>query len=332
MIEQSLRFGVIGTNTITEKFLKGAREDERFVLSGVTSRNKDTAESFAQIHGVPLIFPSLEDMASSDMVDAVYIATPNSFHSSQAIACMERGKHVLCEKPVASNAKEFQYMTDAAKRNSVVLMEAMKSTLHPNFEAVREALPRIGKVRRYFSSYCQYSSRYDSFKQGTVLNAFRNDLSGGALLDIGVYTIYPMVVLFGSPRTIKAHGSILSSGVDSQGCAIFDYGDMEASVVYSKVSDSLLPTEIQGEEGTISIDRIGQMNKVTFTPKGGASEDISVQGTRNEFYYEAKEFIDTVFSPERMESGVNSMENSMAVMKVMDEIRRLIGLSYPADV
>ena len=80
-------------------------------------------------------------------------------------------------------------------------MEAMKPTLTPGFRAIREQLPGVGTLRRYFSCYCQYSSRYDKLKEGVVLNAFQPALSNGATMDIGVYTIYPMVVLFGRPKS-----------------------------------------------------------------------------------------------------------------------------------
>lgn len=328
---QTLRFGLIGTNTITEKWLAGARQDERFILSGITSRDDRTAADFAARHDIPNIFASLEDMASSPLVDAIYIATPNAFHAKQAVLCMDHGKHVICEKPIASNARELATMTEAAKRNKVVLMEAMKPTLSPNFGIVRDTLAHIGKLRRYFGSYCQYSSRYDSFKEGTVLNAFRRELSNGALMDIGVYTIYPMVVLFGKPKGIKAQGSLLSTGVDAQGSVLFDYGDMEASVIYSKVAQSILPTEIQGEKGIITLDKIGQIDKVFLTENGKATQDISSTETLDHFYYEVREFIDTVLDPGKTESAVNSLSNSMIVMEIMDEIRAQVGVHYPAD-
>jgi predicted dehydrogenase len=162
-------------------------------------------------------------MASSDIVDAIYIASPNYMHCSQATLCMDYGKHVLCEKPMASNAREAELMIQASQRNGVALMEAMKSTLSPNFRAVKENLHRIGTPRRYFASFCQYSSRYDKFKEGIVLNAFKPELSNGAMMDIGVYTIYPMVVLFGRPQSISAQGIVLSSGADGQGAVNMQY-------------------------------------------------------------------------------------------------------------
>ena len=248
---EKIRFGVVGTNFITDWVIAGALQDSRFELVAVCSRSEERAEEFARKHDIPHRFTSLEEMAASPFIDAVYIATPNFLHASQSILCMSCGKHVLCEKPLASTAAEAREMLAASERYNVTLMEAMKPTLTPNFKSVMDNIGKAGKVRRYFSSYCQYSSRYDRFKAGEAVNAFRLEYSNGAIMDIGVYTIYPMVVLFGMPDRISASGTLLSSGTDGQGSALFRYGDgMEAAVLYSKIADSYLPSEIQGEEHT----------------------------------------------------------------------------------
>ena len=212
-----VRFGVVGTNFITDWVLAGAAQDNRFELAAVCSRTEGRAEEFARKYNIPHRFTSLEEMAASPFVDAVYIATPNFLHASQSILCMSYGKHVLCEKPLASNAAEAKAMIEASGRYNVTLMEAMKPTLTPNFRSIMENIGKVGKIRRYFASYCQYSSRYDRFKAGEKMNAFNPEYSNGAVMDIGVYTIYPMVVLFGMPERIIASGTILSSDTDGQG-------------------------------------------------------------------------------------------------------------------
>ena len=274
------------------------------------------------------------------MIDAVYIATPNFRHADQSILCMSHGKHVLCEKPLASNAKEAEAMIAASKKYNVTLMEAMKPTLMPSFKAVIANIGKVGAIRRYFSSYCQYSSRYDAFKEGKVANAFNPACSNGAIMDIGVYTIYPMIVLFGLPQRITASGIMLSSGTDGQGTATFLYNDMEATVLYSKIANSYLPTEIQGEDGIISINRINQIERVYYTPRfqniaGGKgiqppTEDWTRTADRDEYYYEVAEFIDLVLAGKR-ESSINSHQNSLGTLKVIDEIRKQIGVVFPAD-
>lgn len=337
---KKLRLAVIGTNFITDWVIAGGRQDERFELVAVCSREQATADAFAAKHQIPHTFTSLEEMAASPLIDAVYIATPNYLHAAQSILCMDHGKHVLCEKPLASNAREVKEMIAAAKRNNVTFMEAMKPTLTPNFRVVRDCLDRVGVVRRYFASYCQYSSRYDKFKEGIVLNAFNPQLSNGAIMDIGIYTIYPMVVLFGKPQQIVANGVVLSSGADGQGAVNFQYEGMNATVLYSKIANSALPTEIQGEEGNLVLDKINAISQVQFLPRQKPNsgkeapvlpQTLSVAAEKDEYYYEVKEFIDLI-SEGKQESAINSWQNSLTTMEIIDEIRRQLGVVYPADL
>ncbi|MCH1624000.1 Gfo/Idh/MocA family protein [Ferdinandcohnia quinoae] len=325
-----IRFGVIGTNWITEEFIKGASETEDFTLRAVYSRTENRAKEFADKHGADFIYTDLDQFAKSEEIDAVYIASPNSFHTKQAIILMNHGKHVICEKPIASNTTELKQMIEAAKNNKVLLMEALKTTFTPAFISIKENLHKIGKIRRYFASYCQYSSRYDAYKNGTVLNAFNPVFSNGSLMDIGIYCIYPMIVLFGKPQYIKASGIMLDSGVDGKGSLIAHYEDMEGMVMYSKITNSYIPSEIQGENGSILIDKISSPEKVEIRYKDGSVEDISSTDSHHSMYYEAKEFIDLI-KRGTFESSINSLEISLNVMEILDETREQIGLIFPAD-
>lgn len=328
---KKIRFGIIGTSKITDEFLKGAKKVEEFVLNAVYSRKEETAKNFASKYSVDNIFTNLEEMAKSDLIDAVYIASPNSFHYEQARIFLRNKKHVFCEKPMASNSKEVESMIELAKENNVLLMEGMKTTLLPNFKAIKDNIHKIGKVRRYFASYCQYSSRYDKYKEGIILNAFNKDLSNGATMDIGVYCIYPMICLFGAPNEIKANSFMLESGVDGQGSTLFKYDDMDGIIIYSKIANSYLPSEIQGEEGSIIINNIHDMKNVIINYRDGNNEVISVDQVDENMMYELKEFIQLI-NNNILESEINSYENSLNTSKAMEEIRKQIGLIFPADL
>ncbi|CAH0344532.1 Gfo/Idh/MocA family oxidoreductase [Bacillus sp. CECT 9360] len=325
-----VRFGIVGTNWITEKFLDGASLVEDFTLNAVYSRTNDKAVEFAERYGVENTFTDLESMAKSDLIDAVYIASPNSLHAEQAQIFLRNKKHVLCEKPIASNSHELKQMIQTAKENNVLLMEAMKSTFLPNFQSVQENLHKIGTVRKFFANYCQYSSRYDAYKEGKVLNAFKPEFSNGALMDIGIYCIYPLVVLYGKPSRVQANGFLLDTGVDGEGSVLLTYEGMEATVMYSKITDSTLPSELQGEDGNIRIDRISTQEKVEIHRRDGSIEDITVQQVSNGMYYEAKEFADLIQAG-KIESDKNTFSNSMIVMEILDEVRKQIGVVYPGD-
>ncbi|MGC5772334.1 Gfo/Idh/MocA family protein [Paenibacillus pabuli] len=325
-----VRFGVVGTNWITERLLEAAAQVEGFELTAVYSRTEDKANAFADQHQAALRFTNLEEMATSDGFDAVYIATPNTFHAEQAELFLRNGKHVLCEKPMAANGTEVRRMIDTAKEHGVLLMEAMKSTLVPSFKMVQSHLHKIGPVRKYVASYCQYSSRYDKYKEGIVLNAFKPDLANGALMDLGVYCLYPLITLFGEPKQVQSQAMMLESGVDGQGSVILNYDEMEAVVTYSKISNSHVPSEIMGERGSIIIDKIGSPEQAEIRYNDGTVEKLTIEQIHPSMYYEVEEFVNLIQQGKK-ESDMNTYERSYVTMQVMDQIRQQIGLVFPND-
>lgn len=325
-----VRFAIIGTNSITEKFITAGKQHSEFELKAVYSRSEDRAETFAAKHGADLIFTDIEKMALSDHIDAVYIASPNAFHAEQAITIMKKGKHVICEKPMASNQREIASMIEVAKDEGVVLMEAVKSTLMPGFLSVQEHLHKIGQVRRFVGNFCKYSSRYDAYKKGDVLNAFKPSLSNGSLMDLGIYGIYPMVTLFGEPKEVKGNAVFLDSGVDGEGTVVAVYDDMEGVIMHSKIIDSHAPSEIQGEKGTIVIPDISEPKNITIVYRDGSVEELDFSDGFMPMFYEVEEFIELVKN-EKSKSRSNSLANTLIAAKVMEEVRQQIGLFYPAD-
>lgn len=371
------RFGIVGTGRISDWVLKGAVMEPRFEAAAVCSRSRESGKAFAEAHGIAKVYTDIDEMASDPEIDAIYIGTPNSTHHDLAILCMNHGKHVLCEKPMAANAREVKEMIDVARANGVMLMEAMISTLCPNFVAARAHLAEMGDVRHYFASFCQYSSKYDLVKRiiageddSPVPSSFNPDCCGGALMDIGIYPIYPMVSLFGRPKGIKASVTtcevpVASSRfdklrdrereadsepveassregwkrVDLQGSVVFEYEGMDATAIYSKIADSLLRSEISCDGGIISLDQIHICRHAEMTKRGAPTSgrasgpdavDISVPVDADEYLCEFREFIDVLESG-RIESSVNSLETSLATAEILDEIRRQAGVVFPGD-
>lgn len=327
-----IRFGIIGTSWITEEFIRCAKRYPDFVISAVYSRSPQKASEFAEKVGAAHTFNDLTAMAESDLIDAVYIASPNSLHAEQSILFMEHKKHVLCEKSASANVKELMAMIEAAKRNQVAFMEAMISTLQPGMQAMKKNLAKLGKIRRYFGSYCQYSSRYDAYKAGVYNNTFNPDFANGALMDLGVYCIYPLVYLFGKPEAILASAVKLPSGVDGETALICQYKDMDAVIMCSKITASAADCEIQGETGTMAFSTVNQISKVEirYNDRQKSAESVDFAPTDAYMYFEAKEFMEMI-KEKRIESAENSFQLALDVRAVMDEVRRQIGLSFPND-
>lgn len=328
-----IRFGTVGTGFITEAFIKGAHKSGVMELSALYSRDEEKARKFLDSIGLKVpVFTSLEEMASSPLIDAAYIASPNAMHSPQAKIFLLHGKHVLVEKAAASNKKELQEVLDLAEKNHLVFMEAMKSLTMPAYVLLKELLPEIGQVRKYIGNYCQYSSRYDRHKAGEFVNTFQKEFSNGSLLDIGIYPLYIAVDLFGRPEKICAQATLLPyGGVDGSGSILLSYKDMEAVILHSKISHSYLPSEIQGEKGSILIDRIGSPTELTLIRRSGEKEVFRPETCEEDMTYEALEFSETIRRGASF-SQVNSKTLALTVHEIMDEARNQIGLVYPRDL
>ncbi len=314
-----VRFGIIGTSSISDKFVEALKTIKKCEVTAVYSRSVEKGDYFATKHDIKTIYLSLEEMAESQKVDAVYIASPNGLHPSQAIKMMENGKHVICEKAIAPTVKELDEMIRIAKENNVVLMEAMRPTLNPNFNIIKESLEKIGPVRGITASYCQYSSRYDNLKKGELTNIFDPKFSGGALYDIGVYPLYFTIGMFGIPDEYIGGNYLVSSGADGYGNIILKYNDKIASITYSKITDSKLPSEIQGEKGSIIIEKLSTVKGIKILYRDGREEKIEMEIHKNDMVYEAMEFINLI-KKGKLESDINSHKNSRKVVEIMEKL------------
>lgn len=323
-----IRFAVIGTNWITRQFVDAAHETGKYKLTAVYSRSLEQAQTFANDYLVEHLFTSLDAMAQSEAIDAVYIASPNSLHFPQTQLFLSHKKHVICEKPLASNLAEVEAAIACARENQVVLYEAFKTASLPNFLLLQQSLPKVGKMRKAFLNYCQYSSRYQRYLDGENPNTFNPAFSNGSIMDIGFYCLASAVALWGEPHSVQASASLLESGVDAHGVVVMDYGDFSVTLQHSKVSDSVVDSEIQGEAGSLVIEKISECKKVCFVPRGGKTQDLTQPQHINTMLYEAQAFAALVDANEVNHPGLS---NSRITAKLLTEIRRQTGVIFPAD-
>lgn len=323
-----IRLAVIGTNWITQKFVEAAHDSGKMRLTAVYSRTLAQAESFAQAHQVDLLFDSIDEFAASTAFDVVYIASPNALHAQQAILMMQHKKHVICEKPLASNLAEVEAMVACAKQHDVVLIEAFKTAYLPNFNQIKQLLPQLGKLRKAFFSYCQYSSRYQRYLDGDNPNTFNPQMSNGSIMDIGYYCLASMVALWGEPKNVLASATLLASGVDAHGSVIANYGEFDVVISHSKVSDSHVDSEIQGENGTLLISKLSNCLALTLIGREGGRQEVTLAQYENTMRYEVEALVDLI---ERHQIDHVGLTASLITAKLLTEIRRQTGVVFPAD-
>ena len=317
-----MKIAIIGTGKITENFIDAALGQD-IQLDAVLSRDFERGKIYAEKHGFSRVFTDIHALAESD-IEAVYIASPNAFHAPYAVELLKRGKHVLCEKPMAASLAEGEEMFRVADRGGAVLLEGMRSVHDPGFAKLREIIKTVGTVRRAFFTMCQYSSRYDNFRQGKIENAFNPKLANAAVMDIGVYCVSPMVRLFGLPESVTAASVVLSNGFEGEGTAILKYPEMLGEVQYSKITRGPKMSQIQGEDGTILIDAIEDTRRIEIQRRDSETEVYIIDKKPNNMYYEVGEFIRMVKT-----GGADlHREHTLNTLRVIDEIRRVSGINF----
>lgn len=328
----TIRIGTIGSGSIVEHFLD-AVENCDGVEYGVTySRTRERAEAFARKRGAAASCWKLDDLLSSDQADCIYIASPNCFHFQQAKQAMEAGKHVIVEKPAVSNLKEWKILEETAQMHQVFLMEAVRHVYDPAMDAIRRGMKRIGTIRRASLRFCQYSSRYDKFRQGIVENAFKPELSNGALMDIGVYCVRMMAELFGAPVKLLSHGIFLENGVDGAGTILGIYPGMDVELSYSKITNGMIGCEIQGEDGVILFSGVARPGKVELVSRGGEREVLYDEDDGWNLEYEVQKFAGWMEKGDLQDPGyLRALKMSGLEMGIMDSARKQMGIVFPAD-
>lgn len=328
-----VRFATIGTGSIVESFLAGAALVEGLCHAAVYSRDEGHGRAFAQRHGVQQVFTCLEELARSPLIDAVYIASPNSLHYAQSMIFLENGKHVLCEKPISVREGDAAELLDAARKQGVVFMEAYIPLHLPQLQALKDAVGRVGKISLARFDFSQYSSKYPDYLAGGLPNIFNPAFCTGALMDLGIYCVYPAVLLFGRPRRILASASFLASGADGSGSVILDYPDMQAAITYSKTGQSRAGCEIIGSEGTITIGSISKLENMRLIPLDGETRELSgIEDKGTQMGYEARSFCACIQGFDACAGDYQGWsEMCRAVSGLMYEIRQAAGIRFPGD-
>ena len=325
-----MRFGIVGTNFVSDFFMAAIKEVKNASVSAVSSRSLEKGKAFADKYGIPEVFDSYEKMSDSGKIDAVYLAVPNALHKEMSEYFLNKKIPVLCEKPLASNDKEAKEMFECAKQNDTYLADAIIPLYTPNFQILKNSLPKIGVLRRANLVFSKYSSRYDAYLRGENPTTFRRDLSNGALMDLGIYPLACAIGLFGKPKEVIARGMILPSGVDALGTGLLIYDGFQVNLSYSKVTDTEYLPEIEGEQGNLYTNGISQLPEVWFVDRKTKTKEILSIDQGNPMSHEIQNFVDSVSSGLK-QSKVVPWQLSLDILETATKVRKEMGVSFPAD-
>ncbi|WP_206208117.1 Gfo/Idh/MocA family protein [Wenyingzhuangia fucanilytica] len=318
-----IKWGIIGLGNIAQKFAKDLATIPNAELYAVASRNKEKSEQFAKEYQVVKSYNSYKDLAKDSEVDAVYIATPHSFHKEHAILCMMHKKAVLCEKPFAMNFDEVQEMISVSKEQNVLLMEALWTYFLPHYQYVLEFLKNktLGDIISLEADF----GFYKLFDNEDRL--FKKEVGGGSLLDIGIYPIFVALTILGMPKNIEAKAMFFKNGADESCDMIFHYQHAKAYLKSSIQKQTATQAIFTCEEGIIKMNTAFFMPATVSIIKNGQEEIVDFGVKTIGYNYEIAHF-NQLLSKGKKESDIMTFEFSKKLIKTLDAVRETIGLTY----
>ncbi|KQP73229.1 oxidoreductase [Microbacterium sp. Leaf288] len=256
-----MRVAIVGAGKIVADFLPHAADVPGLTLAAIfgNATSRDKLHALAAAYRIGTVYTQYDECLADPHIDTVWIALPNALHFEFSRRALLAGKHVICEKPFVLRADQLVELQTVATERGLILVEAISNQYLTNVERMRQHLPALGALRIVQCEYSQYSSRYDAFREGTVLPAFDPAMGGGALMDLGIYALHLVVGLLGRPQEVT-YAAHVERGVDTSGVAVLRYNDATAVCVCAKDSPGPSRTKLQGTDGVIVVE--GTPNEV----------------------------------------------------------------------
>ena len=327
-----MKVGIAGAGMIVNDLFRFIHEVENIELEAIAStpRSLDKVKKMAEEQGIKKYYSCYDELLEDDEVEVMYIASPNHLHYEMCKKALEKGKHVICEKPFASHVAELKELAKLAKEKQLILLEAISTQYLPNVLKIKELLNEIGQVKIVSANYSQYSSRYNAFKEGNILPAFDYTKSGGALMDLNIYNIHLLVALFGAPKTVQYQANI-EKNIDTSGIITLDYGTFKAVLIGAKDCKAPIMTSIQGDQGCIVLDTPANNASRFKVLKNDQSEiEYNEQNGKHRMYFEFVEFV-KIIEQKDYQRAEEMMEKSLIAMEIATKARQSAGVVFAAD-
>lgn len=322
-----IRWGIVGPGHIAHSFARDLQLVEGGRLTAVASRDLGRAKDFAGQYGAEFSYGSYREIFEADTADVLYIATPHTSHCELSVQAMEHGKHVLCEKPMGIDRGQVEKMVAAAAENKVFLMEALWSRFNPSIVKVRQMVEEgiLGEVSYLNANFGFYA--LDRDENGRLLNP---GLAGGSLLDIGIYPIFLAYLILGKPQDIKAVSKFHSTGVEAQTAMIFDYPYAQAVLSSGLRSKISMKAEIAGSKGSLYLKERWHETQGYILEVDGIEESVDLP-TKGKGYSHEIEEVHHCLALGKRQSEKWSLQNSLDLAGLLDEVRRITGTSFPFE-
>jgi len=324
MGNRSIKWGIVGLGNIASQFASDLLLIENAELTAVASRDFTKAEEFGGKFNALRMYNSYDLLFEDSEVEIVYIATPHNSHAELSIKALEKGKHVLCEKPMALSYQDAQRMIEASKKHNVFFMEAFWTRFIPSIQNLLQKIGNgiIGDVNYIKADFAFHGSETENKR------LFDKELGGGALFDIGVYPLFLSYIVLGKPKEILAKAIKHKNDIDLQTSMILQYETAQSILHASIVSESDMKAIISGTKGRIELNApwyiadgyslfINEEKEATFTfpalGKGYSHEIIECQNC--------------ILNNE-IESKLWSYQNCLDLSRIVEEIKTQVKLPF----
>jgi predicted dehydrogenase len=328
-MKEIIRWGILGTGNIATSFAKGVATMPDAQLAAVGSRSQTTADDYGDRFKIERRYASYIELTYNPEVDVVYIATPHSLHLENMLLCFEAGKPVLCEKPFTINAKQARQAVKRAREAGLFAMEATWMRFTPLMVELRRLLAEgmIGEIRMVNADFGIRVDFDPNFR------LFKPQLGGGGTLDVGIYPLSLAQMILGTPAQVVGLAELGQTGVDEQSAAVLRYAGGQLAVLHNAIrTETPQEATIMGTEGWIRIHAPWWMPEVMTIHKPGAEpKQMDIPFTANGYTYEAAE-VHRCLREGKLESKLMPLDETVAVMETMDELRCQWGMRYPMEV
>lgn len=318
-----MRIGIIGAGAIAQRFAQ-ALNGIGIKPYAIASRDKDKAKSYQETFGFEKAYQGYDALYEDPKVQCVYIATPHSFHAPEMLKALRHHKHVICEKPFTLNAEQAREVFTLAQKHNLFVMEAMKTRFLPVIKAVKSAIDagEIGEIKEAnatFSSTDGHPRLYDPA------------LGGGALLDIGVYSLHLFDLILGAPRAITSRLTMHENGIDSESVICSHYDDCDATLKVSLKDPLKKEATFEGTKGRIVIPHFSSaVTAHVYDSAGTCVRTIEQPHRVNGFEYQIEAAVDAV-KDNMSEHPLMPHRATLRVLALMDDVRRQWKMVFPGE-
>ena len=326
-----MKLSIVGAGLIVSTLLEFIHEvDIELVAISATPAEIDKLNTLKEKHGFKYVYTDIDELLKNDEVDTVYLGVNNQLHYLFGKKVLEANKHLIMEKPFASNYDQACRLVEMAKERRLMIFEAISTIHNPNFIKIRELLPTLGDVKIVTVNYTQYSSRYEKFKEGEILPAFDVNKSGGALMDLNIYNIHFVVRLFGPPKDVHYIANI-ERNIDTSGILTMEYDDFKAVSIAAKDCGAPFTNCVQGNLGCIyTSSPLFTLTDFYYQLNKQEPEHYDLTNNSHRMKHEFLDFID-MFNDKDYDAVYELLEHSKKVMKVITKARKDIDLVFPDD-